>query len=310
MNRLALILLVAALPAAGAAAPGRAKVAVMDVKNVQGVPEGTAIILTDIVVSEVAKARLDVVSKGDIAAMIGFEKEKQMLGCSDDSRCLAEIGGALGVDFLLTGQVGLIGSRYRISLLLVDSKKAKVAARSARFCDRNEDALAQAAQETVAELLAVVPRGEAAPAAAAPRPAPSPAAPTAKAAPLKPSPPSVAPAATVATVAKAPNRTGAWIAYGASGACLLGGVLLGLSARSQYNDLKAQQSDPNYSAIWATESKKIERTARAADGFYVLGVIGAGVGTWLWLSAGGSEKLVVAPVAGGEQVGLAAAGRF
>lgn len=300
MNRLPPLLLAAALPLAAAAAPARVKVAVMDVKNVQGVPEGTAIILTDIVVSEVAKSRVDVVSKGDIAAMIGFEKEKQILGCSDDSKCLAEIGGALGVDYMLTGQVGLIGSRYRISLLLVDSKKAKVAARSARFCDRNEDALAQAAQETVAELLAAIPRPETAPAAVA-APAPKPAA-----------PPAAVAAAPVShmVVKRGPNRTGAWIAFGASGACVLGGVLLGLSAKSRYDDLSALQGDPNYATIWLNESRKIERTARAADGFYLLGVIGAGVGTWLWLSAGPPDGVAVVPVATGEQLGLVAAGRF
>ncbi len=301
MTRLAPLLLAAALPLAASAAPARVKVAVMDVKNVQGVPEGTAIILTDIVVSEVAKSRVDVVSKGDIAAMIGFEKEKQILGCSDDSKCLAEIGGALGVDYMLTGQVGLIGSRYRISLLLVDSKKAKVAARSARFCDRNEDALAQAAQETVAELLAAIPRPEI-PAAAAP----------VAAAPRSAAPPAAVAAAPVSqmVVKKGPNRTGAWIAFGASGACVLGGVLLGLSAKSQYDDLSALQGDPNYPTIWLNESKKIERTAKAADGFYLLGVIGAGVGTWLWLSAGPSDGVAVVPVATGEQLGLVAAGRF
>ena len=300
MKRLAPLLLAAALPLASSAAPARVKVAVMDVKNVQGVPEGTATILTDIVVSEVAKSRVDVVSKGDIAAMIGFEKEKQILGCSDDSKCLAEIGGALGVDYMLTGQVGLIGSRYRISLLLVDSKKAKVAARSARFCDRNEDALAQAAQETVTELLAGIPRPEAAPAAVA------------AAAPKQAAPPAAvaAPPVSQAVVKKGPNRTGAWIAFGVSGACVLGGVLLGLSAKSQYDDLAALQGDPNYPTIWLNESKNIERTAKAADGLYLLGVIGAGVGTWLWLSAGSSDGVAVAPVATGEQLGLVASGRF
>jgi TolB-like protein len=308
MNRLAPLLLAAALPLAASAAPARVKVAVMDVKNVQGVPEGTAIILTDIVVSEVARSRVDVVSKGDIAAMIGFEKEKQILGCSDDSKCLAEIGGALGVDYMLTGQVGLIGSRYRISLLLVDSKKAKVAARSARFCDRNEDALAQAAQETVAELLAAIPRPEGAPAAAAAAP-PKPAAAAPKPAAAPPAAVAAAPVSQM-VVKRGPNRTGAWIAIGASGACVLGGVLLGLSAKSQYNDLSAQQGDPNYATIWLNESRKIERTAKAADGFYLLGVIGAGVGTWLWLSAGSSDGVAVVPVATGDQLGLVAAGRF
>src|SRR5512143_1054010 len=292
MKRLAALVLAAALPSAAAAAgPARVKVAVMDVKNVQGVPEGTAIILTDIVVSEVARSQVDVVSKGDIAAMIGFEKEKQILGCSDDSKCLAEIGGALGVDYMLTGQVGLIGTRYRISLLLVDSKRAKVAGRSARFCDRNEDALAQAAQETVAELLAAIPRLEAATAAGGVAPRAG-APPVALAAP---------PASQTVVKRSGPNRTGAWIAFGASGACLLGGVILGLSAKSQYDDLSAKVGDPSYPTIWLAESKKIERTARAADGLYLLGVLGAGIGTWLWLSAGSSDGVAVAPVATGEQ---------
>ncbi|HEY6106532.1 MAG TPA: hypothetical protein VIV59_11150, partial [Anaeromyxobacteraceae bacterium] len=295
MKRLAILLLAAAPPlAARAAGPAKIKVAVMDVKNVQGVPEGTATILTDIVVSEVAKTRVDVISKNDIAAMVGFEKEKQILGCSDDSKCLAEIGGALGVDYMLTGQVGLIGTRYRISLLLVDSKKARVAARSARFCDRNEDALAQAAQETVAELMAAVPRPEGGAAAAGAAAAAKPAAPAPRPAPAQAT---AVPPASQTVVKKGPNRTGAWIAFGASGACLLGGVLLGLSAKSQYDSLSARQGDPSYPAIWQDESKKIERTAKAADAFYALAVVGTGIGTWLWLSAGSGDGVAVAPVA-------------
>lgn len=301
MNRLATLFLAVLPLAASAAGSGRVKVAVMDVKNVQGVQEGTAVILTDIVVSEVAKQRVEVVSKGDISAMIGFEKEKQILGCSDDSKCLAEVGGALGVDYMLTGQVGLIGSRYRISLLLVDSKRAKVAARSARFCDRNEDALAQAAQETVAELMAAIPRREAAPVAAAPVPAPAPR-PVAAG-------PATAPPVAQAVATRGPNRTAAWITFGASGACLAGGVIVGLMAKSKYDDLKSQQGSPNYLTTWDSESKTITRLRNVANGLYVLGVVGAGVGTYLWLSAKPSAVAVV-PVVTGEQVGLAAAGQF
>jgi TolB-like protein len=307
MKRLAPLLLAAVLPtAASAAGPARIKVAVMDVKNVQGVQEGTAVILTDIVVSEVAKSRLEVVSKGDISAMIGFEKEKQMLGCSDDSKCLAEVGGALGVDYMLTGQVGLIGSRYRISLLLVDSKKAKVAARSARFCDRNEDALAQAAQETVSELLAAIPRGAATPVAAAPATAPKAAAGPAPAASATPA---AAPPVSQAVATRGPNRTAAWITLGASGACLAGGVVVGLMAKSKYDDLKSQQGSVNYLTTWDSESKNITRLKNVANGLYLVGVVGAGVGTYLWLSAKPSGVAVV-PVVTGEQVGLAAAGQF
>jgi hypothetical protein len=36
--------------------------------------------------------------------MLAFEKQRQMLGCAD-SGCIAEIGGALGVDYLVSGKV-------------------------------------------------------------------------------------------------------------------------------------------------------------------------------------------------------------
>jgi TolB-like protein len=287
------------------AGPQRVKVAVMDVRNVQGVAEGTSTILSDIIVSEVAKARFEVISKSDIAAMVGFEKEKQMLGCSEDSKCLAEIGGALGVDYMLSGQVGQIGTRYRISLLLVDSRKAKVAARSARFCDRNEDALAAAAQETVAEILAAVPRPEAA--AAAPAPAPRLAAPAAAPKPAMAPPPAAEVAASTG-----PNRTGAWIAYGVSGGLIVVGAIVGLAAQSKYNDLKSQQGTPGYQALYDAKAQDIRNLSKAADGCYVLGVVGVGIGTWLWLTASPAEprKISVAPLVGDGQVGLAAAGQF
>jgi TolB-like protein len=301
----AICCLPAAAPGAG---PQRVKIAVMDVRNVQGVAEGTSTILSDIIVSEVAKARFEVISKSDIAAMVGFEKEKQMLGCSDDSKCLAEIGGALGVDYMLTGQVGQIGTRYRISLLLVDSKKAKVAARSAQFCDRNEDALAAAAQATVTEILAAVPRPEA-PAPQAPAPAAAPLA----ARPTAPRPVAAAPPPAAAVTAEAgPNRTGAWIAYGVSGGLIVIGAIAGLSAQAKYKDLEKQQGTAGYQALWDAQAPDIRKLARAADGCFVLGAIGVGVGTWLWLAANPAEprKIAVAPLVGDGQVGLVAAGQF
>jgi TolB-like protein len=297
------------LPAAAlGAGPQRVKIAVMDVKNVQGVAEGTSTILSDIIVSEVAKARFEVISKSDITAMVGFEKEKQMLGCSEDSKCLAEIGGALGVDYMLSGQVGQIGTRYRISLLLVDSKKARVAARSAQFCDRNEDALAAAAQATVAEILAAVPRPQAAAQPAAPAAAPL------AATPAAPRPAAAAPPpAAELTQQAGPNRTGAWIAYGVSGGLIVVGAIAGIAAQSKYNDLKSQQGTPGYQALYDSKSQEIRNLSKAADGCYVLGLVGVGVGTWLWLTASPPEpakKVSVGPLVGDGQVGLAAAGQF
>jgi hypothetical protein len=148
---LAALLVATALPAL--AAP-RQKVAVLDVRAVQGVQPGTATILTAIIAGDTAAAGYDVLSQADIAALIGFERQKKMLGCGDDSSCLAEIGGALGAEYVLSTQVGQIGSRFHLSLQLLDARKGTVVARVSTFSETTEDALAATAEKAVAQALA------------------------------------------------------------------------------------------------------------------------------------------------------------
>lgn len=40
---------------------------------------------------------------------LSFEKDKQNLGCDADPACLAEIGGALGVEFIIAGSLVKVG---------------------------------------------------------------------------------------------------------------------------------------------------------------------------------------------------------
>jgi hypothetical protein len=44
--------------------------------------------------------------------MLALEQAKQSVGCGSDMACLAEIGGALGADYLITGSVLLVGDTY------------------------------------------------------------------------------------------------------------------------------------------------------------------------------------------------------
>jgi TolB-like protein len=151
MSRLLkLTLLLLLLPAtAQASSAGRERVVVMDIKSIQGVSEGTATILTDILVAEVSGLGVfEVVGSREISALVGLERQRQLLGCND-SGCLAEIGGALGAEYLLSGQVGKIGSRYHLSLTLSSTSQARAVARESRFCDPNDDALVAVAQEAV-----------------------------------------------------------------------------------------------------------------------------------------------------------------
>jgi hypothetical protein len=259
----------------------------MDVAGVQGVAPGTATILTNIVVADVARTGLDTVSKGDITAIIGFEKQRQILGCAGDAGCVAEIGGALGVDFMLTGQVGQIGSQYHLSLQLVETKKARVAGRASRFSEMSEDALVKATREATAEVLA---------------PAVARLAPGAGRAVL-PVGSAPAPAA-----APGPSHRSAWIAYGIAGALLVGGGATGYVAKSRYDDLKAKQGTPGYAAAYASDRSSIRTTAVAADVMFGGAAVAAGVGTWLWLR--GDRAVAVVPVVGPGSASVAFAAGF
>lgn len=277
-------------PAAAPARPATAakvRVAVMDVTSLQGVPPGTAAILTNIVVGDVARAGFDTVSKSDIASIIGFEKQKQMLGCAEDASCIAELGGALGVDYMLTGQVGQIGSQLHLSLQLVETRKSRVAARVSRFSDPSEDALVKVTREATAEVLA--PALARLPAAARPAPLPVAAAP-----------------------AKAgPSRRPAWIAFGVGAALAAGGAVTGSLARSKYSDLEAKQGTPGYAAAYESERSSIRTTALAADVMFGGAVVAAGVGTWLWFRKPSEPRQVtVVPVVAPGAAALAVAATF
>lgn len=81
-----------------------------------------------------------VVSKRDVMTMIGFERQKQMLGCADESNsCLAEISSALGVDQVLTGQLAKVGSVFAINLKVINATDVKtLAIYSARASSEEE----------------------------------------------------------------------------------------------------------------------------------------------------------------------------
>ncbi len=66
-----------------------------------------------------------VLSPADIQAQLGFDKTKQLMGCTDGS-CVAELAGALGVDFLISGSLAKVGSSIAFEASLIDTAKCSV----------------------------------------------------------------------------------------------------------------------------------------------------------------------------------------
>jgi hypothetical protein len=118
------------LAAVLAAAPP--KLAVLQVVNGEGVPQSTAAAITEAVVAEVRKqSRAEVITQREISSILSLEKQKAMLGCETDA-CMAELGGALGADRLVAGDMAKLGESFLLHLRVVDVKKVRVTAQADR----------------------------------------------------------------------------------------------------------------------------------------------------------------------------------
>ncbi len=121
---------VPARPSPQAGAPERISVAVLDLTQSGSVPAGLAATLTGLVATELGSLGVfSVISREDIRVMLTHEAEAQMLGCGAGASCMTNIGGALGVRYLLSGSVDRVGPEFVINLALSDVARAKVPGR-------------------------------------------------------------------------------------------------------------------------------------------------------------------------------------
>jgi TolB-like protein len=77
--------------------------------------------------------RIDVVGSSDLAAVLGMERQRQLLGCSEQSTtCLAELSSALGAPWLVLGTLSQAGKALRLDLKLIRADDGKAVWRSGK----------------------------------------------------------------------------------------------------------------------------------------------------------------------------------
>lgn len=104
------------------------KLVVLPLAPLGGVSDGTARLLGDALAGELRRRPgVSVLTQSDVAALLGLEKTRQMLGCSE-AGCMAEIGGALGADRVVHGSLGRVGESLVVNLSALDPKKGQAAA--------------------------------------------------------------------------------------------------------------------------------------------------------------------------------------
>jgi hypothetical protein len=121
----------------------RPKMSVLEVTTGSGVEASAAQALTDALTQEIsARGFFDVISARDLKNLLGVERERQLLGCTE-SNCLTELAGAIGARFILSGQLSRLGEAYQLSIETLDTQKAKPIGRSTRIAPTLESLRAQ-----------------------------------------------------------------------------------------------------------------------------------------------------------------------
>lgn len=123
---LPLLALLAAAPDAPTAAPAvPLKLASPGLSGVNVAPEFKAFV-TDHLGQELVLAGVEVVSSSQISAVLGLEREKQLLGCGTESdSCVTELASALGVDGLVVGTIAKLGTSLQLDVRVASAADAK-----------------------------------------------------------------------------------------------------------------------------------------------------------------------------------------
>ena len=208
------------------------------------------------------------VTSEEIGAMLNLEEQKMALNC-DDASCMAEIGGALGVDELVRVSLGKLGSKLIISMSRILVAEAAVLGRSTIQIDNVEDYYDAGFKRAVAEIynleLQAAPTPGAAPSAQA-RVAPTPSQNEMVALPA------VASAAT-------PTPWGSYLSMILGGAAVGAGTYFGLEAQSNADIANALEIGSQRAG------QDAENQALIANVLYSVGGLGLVTGIYLWFSA-------------------------
>ncbi len=152
--------------------PARLSLAILAVTPGEGFTSGQVRTIESLLVEALHETgRLKVVGQADIDAILTLEARKQAVDCKDDTNCMVQIAGALGVDLAAVSDVGRLGKNVVLSINVIDVRRGTVAARSLKRV-ASDDALPDAVQDLAADVVHQV-YGEtgAVTTSAAPRPA-------------------------------------------------------------------------------------------------------------------------------------------
>ncbi len=106
--------------------PGKTNIAVINMKNTSGVTSGEIEVISDRLRGELFNTGKVNVMERDQMQEILKEQGFQQSGACTNEACMVEMGQLLGVEQLITGSLGKVGSMFLVNLRVIDVKTAKI----------------------------------------------------------------------------------------------------------------------------------------------------------------------------------------
>ena len=135
-------------------------IAVMNIQSAEVRPSN-CIAITNYMTSELNRfVEYRIISWDDVSKMLEHHAGLQAIGC-EDTECFAEIGGALGVDYIIAGDIGALGDRYVMTIRQIDINRAETVGRVSRRVTGNIGLLMDEIPEMVEEMFEIEDRASA-----------------------------------------------------------------------------------------------------------------------------------------------------
>jgi hypothetical protein len=120
------------------------------------VTDAQATFFSDHFAQQLTLRGLQVTTASQIGALLGFERQRQLLGCKEtNGSCMAELAAALGVDGVIAGSVGKFDQAYQVNVSVVSSRDGRTLSAFSRKVNGGAavlDALNDAADQMAREL--------------------------------------------------------------------------------------------------------------------------------------------------------------
>ncbi len=117
-----------------------------------GLSDAVGLVIDELLLTELQQSGFLPIGRDDLDAMLDFDKQKSAADCSD-AVCIAEIGNALGVPYLVSGNVAYLEHSLVLTLKLIDVRGTRVVARINHMLEGKEDAVPRLIAEGVRELV-------------------------------------------------------------------------------------------------------------------------------------------------------------